>query len=276
MMDKPKDVTGYTASRTERAERVLLEVWSRLADYHDHLVLVGGLVPRYLVSQHDEHIPRHCGTLDVDLAVSLAVSNVKAYSGIRQTLERIGLRPDTNDRGNERRHSFVMESEGGSIVVDFLTTIYDGPRTVIRAIESQLSAIQAEGMGLAFKSPREITVEGKSLLGGIVAVKLRVCRPVPFIALKALAFNARREGKDANDLVYMLRYADKGPALVAHQITGDEKRSSAFRHAIAVLESEFKSPAHDGPQRYARFLRDESDATVQAFAAVQEFLDELR
>ena len=91
MIDKPKDISGYTAAQTDRAEQVLLEIWSHLGDYHEHLALVGGLAPRYLVPQDRGNVPPHCGTLDVDLAVSLAVADVKAYAGIRQTLERIGL-----------------------------------------------------------------------------------------------------------------------------------------------------------------------------------------
>jgi len=275
MMDKPKDIAGYTPDQTERAEQILLEVWSRLADYHNYLVLVGGLVPRYLVPQSDRQIPRHCGTLDVDLGVSLAIADVKAYSSIRQSLERIGLHPDINERGNERKHSFLMESDAGPIVVDFLTTNYDGPDSVVRAVESQLSAVQVEGMGLALEAPLEVPIQGPTLLGGITSATVRVSRPVPFIVLKALAFHTRLEGKDANDLVYVLRYADRSPAAVAGRVTDYERKSDAFIHALNTLKADFESPSHTGPARYARFLPNEPDAPMQAFAAVQEFLTAL-
>ena len=78
MMRKPQRASGYTAEQTERAEQVLLEVWSHLGDFHEQLVLVGGLAPRYLVPQDLEGVPKHCGTLDVDFAVSLAVAKAAA------------------------------------------------------------------------------------------------------------------------------------------------------------------------------------------------------
>jgi len=272
MIDKPTDISGYTAVQTERVEQVLLEIWTRLGDYHEHLVLVGGLAPRYLVPQNRESVPKHCGTLDVDLAVSLAVADVRAYAGIRETLERIGLRPGRNVRGNEQRHSFVMDDTHNPVIVDFLTTRYDGPDTVVRAVEEQLSAIQVEGLGLALKAPVLVPLRGQSLTGGIVNTTLRVCKPVPFVVLKALAFEKRREGKDVHDLVYVLRYAGTD---LANEATREERETDAFDHAVKTLKSNFGSPADDGPVRYSRFLGNVPDGGNEAFAAVQEFLQGL-
>jgi hypothetical protein len=275
MIDKPQNISGYTPGQADRAERVLLEIWSRLGDYHEHLVLVGGLAPRYLVPQNRDDVPKHCGTLDVDLAVSLAVADVNAYAGIRQTLERIGLRPGINPRGNEQRHSFVIEDGQGPVIVDFLTTRYDGPNTVVRTVEEQLSAIQVEGLGLALKDPVIVAMRGESLNGGIVNATLQVCRPVPFVVLKALAFENRREGKDVHDLVYILRHSG-GTAGLAGKVTPEEHEADAFGHAMKTLRINFGSPMDDGPVRYSRFLRDEPDAANQAFAVVQEFLQALK
>ena len=271
-MTKPANITGYTELRTERAEQVLLEIWSRLSDYHDHLVLVGGLAPRYLVPQNRESVPRYCGTLDIDLAVSLAIADVRAYAGIRETLERVGLRPGTNPRGNEQRHSFVMEDDRGPVIVDFLTTRYDGPPEIVRAVEHQLSAIQVEGLGLALTDPLPVSLQGQALLGGVLETTLRVCRPVPFVVLKALALDRRREPKDAHDLVYVLQWVSDGPRSVAAMVTSTEYSAAAFTNAIESLRRNFESPAHDGPVRYGRFLGGKPDAAIQAFAAVQEFL----
>lgn len=272
MMEKPTIASGYSEEQTERAEQVLLEVWSHLGDFQEYLVLVGGLVPRYLVPQNVEGTPRHCGTLDVDLAVSLVVADVKAYSSIRATLERMGLEPGVNARGNEQKHSFVMNDAGGPVVVDFLTTKYDGPPEVVRAIEGELSAIQVEGLGLALQDPVKVPIEGKALRGGLLKTTLRVCRPVPFVVLKALAFDKRREGKDVHDLVYILQRACGGPSRMAETVRKDERMADAFVHAVETLRTNFASPGHDGPIRCGRFLPDTPDAGIQAFAAVQEFL----
>lgn len=272
MNEKPKQIGGYNARQTERVEQVLLEIWSRLGEYREHFVLVGGLAPRYLVPQNQSGIPKHCGTLDVDLAVSLAVADVRAYASIRARLERMGLEPGVNTRGNEQRHSFTMSSADGLVVVDFLTTMYDGPPEVVRAVESQLSAVQVEGLGLALIDPVKVSITGKTFTGGIVTETIQVCRPVPFVVLKALAFESRSEGKDVHDLVYVLQHAEGGVSGVADSVTEAERQAPSFTGALDSLRRNFESPAHDGPVRHAQFLGGSPDGAAQAFAAVREFI----
>lgn len=275
MNEKPEQIGGYNAHQTERVEQVLLEIWSHLGEYREHFVLVGGLAPRYLVPQNQPGIPKHCGTLDVDLAVCLAAADVRAYASIRARLERIGLEPGINARGNEQRHSFTMSGEGGPVVVDFLTTMYEGPPEVVRAVESQLSAVQVEGLGLALADPVKVSITGKTLTGGIVTETIQVCRPVPFVVLKALAFENRREGKDVHDLVYVLQHAEGGVARVADSVKEAERGAPSFVRALDSLRRNFESLAHDGPVRHAQFLGGSPDGAAQAFAAVREFIQVL-
>lgn len=275
MTGKPQDRAGYSQGGTTLAERGLLEVWRHLGKYHKHMVLVGGLVPRYLVGppRHGGQ-PLHCGSLDVDLGVGLAVADEKTYASIRQRLtDSMGFVPGRNAKGNDQRHSFVKHTNEGDIMVDFLTVNYGGPKTKIRAVEKNLSAIQTEGLGLALEAPLEIIVSGDLLSGGAVAETIRVCRGVPYIVLKALALDDRGERKDAYDLVYTLRYYLEGPSSVVEEITDSQRTSEAFGHALAVLAKRFKTPVSDGCEKYARFIGAglKSDRAV-AYAAVQEFL----
>jgi hypothetical protein len=275
MAAKPSTIAGYSQPATELAERVLLEVWSRLGDYRPHLVLVGGLVPRYLVPAM-ARIPvaqRHCGTMDVDLGISLAVAELETYRSIRDTLVgRLGFRPAINARGRQQRHSFVIDIEGTDVNIDFLTTRYQGPGdSLMREVENELSAIQVEGLGLALNEPLEIALTGQRLAGGITTETIRVCRPVPYLVLKALAYERRREPKDAYDLVYVLTHHPSGPAALAAQIRTDERTAESFQKALVSLRAHYASPNHDGPTDHARFVGD-SAAMVPAFAAVQEFL----
>jgi hypothetical protein len=156
--------------------------------------------------------------------------------------------------------------------VDFLTTMYDGPPEVVRAVESQLSAVQVEGLGLALVDPVKVPITGKTLTGGIVTETIQVCRPVPFVILKALAFENRREGKDVHDLVYVLQHAEGGVAGSARSVRESERHAPYFVRALDSLRRNFESPAHDGPVRYANFLGHSPDGAAQAFAAVQEFV----
>ncbi len=79
MSDKPQQATDCSSPHTELAERVLLEVWNKLGEFRRYLVLIGGLTPRYLIPQ-PSLVPAelHCGTMDVDLGVSVVVANIEA------------------------------------------------------------------------------------------------------------------------------------------------------------------------------------------------------
>jgi len=281
MTPKPQAIADYSPGQTELAEQTLLEVWSRLGDFHDHLVLVGGLAPRYIVPQGKSKppsVPPHCGTMDVDLGVSLAIANLRTYATLRETLtESLGFEPGRSRMGAPQRHSFSKKVGGAEIVLDFLTTTYEGPPEKVRQVEEDLSAIQVEGLGLALVEPLQVLIEGELLHGGHTKQTVRVCRPVPFVVLKALALAKRGEPKDAYDLVYILRYATENPTGLANLATQAERGADSFRHAVHEIESIFRSPDESGPARYARFVRDQEDnPAVQAFAAAKEFINALQ
>lgn len=278
MAPKPDSAAKYSPASTALAERVLLTIWSRLGEFREHLVLVGGLAPRYIVPQPSPaaatSIPAHCGTFDVDLAISLAVADLKTYESIYHTLtENLGFEPGTNTKGREQRHSFTKTIGNTPVILDFLTTKYEGPdNSLMHAVEENLSAIQVEGLGLAFMDPLRVDVEGDLLEDGRHRTVINVCRPVPFVMLKALALSDRGERKDAYDLVYVLRYYKNGPASVAAEVRPDERNQESFQKAVGALRNHFVRPEQDGPAKYAAFSADEPGAAVQAYAAVQEFL----
>jgi hypothetical protein len=281
MAAKPQTAAGYSQRGTDLAERVLLEVWSRLGDYHSHLVLVGGLAPRYIVPQpaigSEGLVPRHFGTLDVDLALSLAVADLKTYQSIRSTLvDTLGFEPGTNDRDREQRHSFAKKVGNIPVLLDFLTATYGGPDdSLMRAVEQNLSAIQVQGMGLALRDPLQAVVEGELLEGERYEATLNVCRPVPFVVLKALAFDKRVEPKDAYDLVYVLRYYKNGVSSVAAEVRKDERSQESFELAVSAMKKHFKDPGQVGPRRYGQFYPAEANGAAQAYATVRGFLEHL-
>lgn len=275
MSTKPTQASGYEAEHTALAERVLLEVWSRLGDYREHLVLIGGLAPQYIVTQRDD-IEDHAGTMDVDLGISLTVAEKETYSTIRRTLiSRMGFSPDTNENGNERRHSFIKRINGINVTIDFLTTIYGGPDSKIREVARSLSAVQVEGLGLALVDPLEVNITGKLLSEAMTEQTISVCRPIPYIVLKALSLENRGEPKDAYDLIYVMKNAMDSPSDLANTVLQEEHEAPAFQNAIEQLRNHFRAPEWDGPQKYSTFV-DKPERAAEAFATVQEFLENLK
>jgi predicted nucleotidyltransferase len=275
MPAKPRHLSEYPLANSQLAERVLLEVWSRLGEYREHLVLIGGLAPRYIIPQVNE-IERHAGTMDVDLGIAVAVAQIEAYRSIRSTLlGTMDFRPGLNDSGNEQKHSFYKVINGVKVSIDFLTTKYNGPvNSLMRTMEDQLSAIQVEGLGLAFKSPLRVKITGELLSGGITEQEINICRALPFVVLKALALENRGENKDAYDLVYVLKNYEGGPAKLARDVTTEEKLAESFVKARIILTTKFQSINRDGPVKYSLFVDDRNRA-AEAFATVQDFLENL-
>ena len=278
---KPKTASGYSAEQTALVERTLVTVWRHIGEYRDHLVLVGGLVPRYLVDKaYEREVPfgsGHCGTMDVDLGVSLAVADLKTYESIRdQLVDEIGFKRNENEAGNKQKHSFVKEIDGQDVNIDFLTTYYEGPETTIRKVEDDLSAIQAEGLGLALAYPLMIDIRADLLTGdGLYTATVPICRAVPYIVLKALSFSERGARKDAYDLVYTLINYGDGPETVAGELKDTEREADSFKHAIRELEKLFASEDENGPVAYGNFVADSGQIPV-AYAAVREFLANLK
>ena len=85
MPDTNTHITDYSQTITQRVEKGLLDIWGRLGEYRDFLVVIGGLVPRYITTPEgssDYNATTHCGTMDIDFGISLAVSNDEKYKDI--------------------------------------------------------------------------------------------------------------------------------------------------------------------------------------------------
>jgi len=105
--------------------------------------------------------------------------------------------------------------------------------------------------------------------------KYQCMPPIPFIVLKALAYENRRERKDVYDLIYVLLHCEKSPTATARLITEGERSAGSFHMATDALRRHFETPQHCGAVDYARFLENPGHEAVNAFATVQEFIQAL-
>ncbi|MEL6614216.1 MAG: hypothetical protein AAFQ43_00685 [Bacteroidota bacterium] len=114
--------TDYTPEQLERTRQTLLQVLVALGDFHDDVVLVGGLVPSLLVDQAEAAARNevHVGSVDVDLGIRLAVVDEDRYDELAERLRGRGFEPDVNERGNPTKQRWRYARAEGSVVVDFL------------------------------------------------------------------------------------------------------------------------------------------------------------
>ena len=148
MPDINTRITDYSQTITQMVEKGLLDIWGRLGEYREFLVVIGGLVPRYITAPEgtpDYDVTTHCGTMDIDFGISLAVSDNEKYKDICEILLENGYRNRLNDRGHLQRHSFVKGEGANALIIDFLTPKYcqqrsDASEPVLRAAASYLDA----------------------------------------------------------------------------------------------------------------------------------------
>ena len=205
----------------------------------------------------------------------MSKDNKKNKRRLVVTADEFGISPGVNEAGRERLHSFEKEISGVNINIDFLTTQYGGPDdSLMRGVEEELRAIQVEGLGLALTEPIVKDVSGELLTGGFTTEQINICRPIPFITLKALAFDKRREPKDSYDLVYVIQNVPGTVKDLTAQITEEERSTDSFKHSIEVLQNHFQSIEHNGPVKYGQFVDRPQDNAI-AYAAVQDYLRSL-
>lgn len=240
--------SDYDPRATSQTLPAFLTVWPGLGNYHDELVLLGGMVPLYLCKHPtgERALPRPA-TLDVDFGISLGAS-AGQYGTLSTDLRAQGFRPST-------RHSGRFEREvGGFIVyVDFLVEDGDQPRGT-RLVDDVPASVMP-GVVRALKTARRVPVTGLDLYGAEQRVTARVCEVGPFLTLKLRAFLHRQQGKDAFDLLYTLLHYDGGTdaaiAAFAAEVAAENPAMPDARRALETLFADENAP---GPVKAAHFV----------------------
>ena len=238
----------YLASDTDLPPRALLTTWDALADFHEDLVLVGGLAVRYLTKPP---LAGHPGpvTLDVDFAVSLAVDG-----GLGPTIKQV-LR-EQEFRWDAQQQRFSRDLPGLRLHLDLLTD--DGKSDKgTRTVDDGLAVSVLPGIDRALACVRLVPVTGTDLNGQMRTMRIKVAEVGPMLALKLNAFGGpegRRAGKDAHDILHLAtRYLDGTAAAVAGFHEEKAAGNRAMRHAITCLTQDFTDVDAAAPVACANF-----------------------
>lgn len=264
MIPKPSSSDGYGGGQLGRVRQTCIHMATKLGDLLDEIVVVGGLVPYFLVDQ--ENLPSdlepHAGTMDLDMGLALAILNQERYRELGDRLRDAEMQPDVNDRGNRKFQSWTT---GGAhpVAVDLLIPPTDqtGEGGTLLHIESDLAAIVTPGLELAFEDRCRKELSGTTSSGAWATRDIPVCGPGAFTVLKALAFGNRAENKDAYDLFYVWRGI--GIPKVAERLTVLQP-NTYIDDALSVIETDFCNHDGLGPIGTARFINRELDDDVQA------------
>lgn len=242
--------TDYDSRKVALAESALFTIWPNLEPWHDDLVLVGGLVPRYICG--DTSIPRPLPqpvTLDADIGIALGASGGGMSSLLFVLLEK-DFHKATSPEGLIRYEKKVGDY---SVPVDFLTDA--PPHTQGTATVDDIVASVLPGINRALTTARTVKVTGNDLAGNSQTVALRVCEVGPFLALKLRAFLHREQAKDAFDILYTLLHYDRGTAAAVAAFAEEARiENTACPDALLCLQNHFDSEAALGPTKAAQFF----------------------
>ncbi len=218
--------------------------------------LVGGLVPRYLVSGDGYNQPEHVGSTDVDVALRLVVEaqDDGAYATLEKNLKRNGL-----VRADGSSWRWMADVDGELVVLELLGDSDDAtpgtifhPKVTPPAGAGGVGLLCVKGVELAFRDPLSISRDVLLLDGARSTVEFQVANLAPFVALKADAYLDRRKAKDAYDLVYVLRWWQGGTEAAAAAIASSSVASEPFVvSAIARVLGDFSETDRAGAIDYA-------------------------
>lgn len=263
--EKPRTAEGYDEADVEPIESTCLFIATKLGDLMENVVIIGGLVPRLIFEQKEteERMKRHVGTRDLDVGLSVALFDDSRYEEIAKRIRRAGFENDVNREGNKTTHRWKLEKPGIKVKVDFQIppTNPSDKGGKIRNLTENLSAVITPGLDLAFVNPELVELSGETPFREKAERTIQVCGPGVFVILKALAFEARGENKDAYDLFYTIFQFDDLEKL-AEMIQPFTDRD-AGKEALEILQHDFTDPESLGPSRVAEFLGG-SDEAVQA------------
>jgi hypothetical protein len=91
---KFSSASDYRSENTRLSESALLSLWAKLGDFQDDIVLVGGLVPRYICRPSADGLEPN--TLDVDFRIALAAGgNMYSLRTLKEaSMTESGLNPE--------------------------------------------------------------------------------------------------------------------------------------------------------------------------------------
>lgn len=241
--------------------------WKLGRAWGDRVVLVGGLVPPFLVPEPPSGVAPHVGTSDIDLAIGVFASEEEAYVSLVKAVKGCGFKqrqpkePSFRWFGMEGGIEVVLEilcPEGGEV-----------QRRIRRKVEvdggGELAALQVRGVELAARDFVNVELnEEVADLGDRGPISLRVVGPTTLLALKAQALADVDKPKHAYDIVWLCNAwphgADEPHGAVA---LAQVLRSSAVHgdpfvvESLRTMRSLFEAPTSPGPVGYARTISDD-------------------
>ena len=264
-----KEIIDHKEIVIKATHQILLEVFKLLENFHESLILVGGLVPIMIIPEAEN---KHVGTFDVDLVI-----NDKSLDETgSETIEDVLLANGYKNGAEPGRYFKKIDIDGSHIVVpvDFLVS----EQRYISKNEffdiTGIHAISCPGCELSFEVNENVPLDGSLPDGSHYSTVIKSAGVVALIVMKAHAMRIREKTKDAYDIWFCLANYPGNIESVAKAFKPHAGKASVIT-ALDLLSENFKSINARGPMdvikedgsvdpEYRMFLRQDSFQRVQA------------
>lgn len=258
--------SAYTPDSRRRVIHAATTLAKTLGDLVERSVVVGGLVPTALeeLRVFDAVDEPHIGTLDLDVALAIAIRGSEDAAQIRRRIEDARFRPAEDGNREHATWRWVSDGEPG-VLLEFLVDSEDAREVSGRIVSvgDDLGALAARGIRLALRARLRWELR-PTAADGSAPLAVNVCAPAPFVVLKSFAVQGRepRKPKDSYDLDHVLRNSKSRAALAAELVAlGDPY---TVRDAMEFLKANFGREDARGPRDVEAFLEAGDDAGLRA------------
>jgi stress response protein SCP2 len=267
----------YQKDAVDACFSVMLEVMTILGEFRDHIVLIGGWVPYFLLQDKQRE---HTGSLDIDLAFDSKKISDQAYRTILQLLKQHQYRQGAQPFIFYRE----VESALGKVVrvqVDLLSGEYGGTGRSHRTQKIQdARARKARGSDLVFEDYSAIKISGKMPDGAENEISIKIANVVPFLVMKGMVLWETYKEKHAYDIYFVVRNFPGGIAALADQFE-PLLSNRLVQEGLGKIRSKFANINSIGPKWIANFeeLDDQEQKELllrDAFERVNALLDQLK
>ena len=235
----------------QRAEAALVRLVWELRDDDPFLVVLGGLVPRFLADEEQGVIPEHLGTTDIDILLITHLDADADLGAVERALARLEFAPTHSDGWRWRG---VVDA--APVIVEFLCDLpeyREGEYIRPRGCE-KLAAVNLRGTGYVARDFRRHDLSGELPDGTPVEVSVRCAGLGGYLLSKCVSVRTRGAEKDYYDLVYVLAHSRAGGPEAAAQELVEGSLSDDVGHLRSTLlevRERYRETTDPGPRGYA-------------------------
>lgn len=273
--------THFGENEATRSQAVLLEIMTVLGSYREHIYLVGGWAPYYLLKlfQKPKDSFKHVGSIDIDLAIDFSKIEESQY----QTVVNLLLQRDYQQRldklGRVIPFTFQRQYRGENIQIDFLAGEYGGTGKNHRhqRIQDDLLAWKARGTDILPQHHISFDLSGVLPDGAENTCKVKVANVVSALTMKGITISERYKEKDAYDIYSLIAHYKDGVSSTLQEVK-EHLANGLVREGMSGLVEKFKTERAPGPTWAAKFMepKNEHEAAmrqVEIFNSVRLFVE---